>query len=441
MTGGNSISSVLAFIDQARQLYPQTASDISARQNSLDEIRRHIEKLRDYAIDLNNRAQAILGERTRITSQIASEESRLAQLQSQQSRRSDDDKDKSNSLDREIQQTNDHIRDLQAQDAQLSHSFDSTMTVYNDVKTKLDTLTGTAAQLQSDLQAKRSKCAAIAATLFQNAALLNTEAQAVKAQANAFGSISSMRFGASASYAAGSRSSREQELLRYENEAQTQAQMYHALAGGGGSSSAQHRQAIMQRLSGASNPLALNLYNRHAASVQFENDHYNGTPHYLPSTGKINLHADADAQNPKGAGTTYFHEVGHMIDHKSGSGAWLSSNSQYGAALKADVESHISGVMSSHGCNREEAFDIISEELEGTQNHSLSDMFGSMTQCRCQGDWGHRPEYWQQDPDAYMKESFAHMFEASIGSPEKQQRIQQYFPRAYSVFESIIRRA
>lgn len=438
MAGGNSISSVLAFIDQARQLYPQTASDISARQNSLDDIRRHIEKLRDYAIDLNNRAQAILDERTRVTSQITSEESRLAQLQS---RRSDDDKDKSNSPDHEIQQIKDTIRDLQAQDAQLSHSFDSTMAVYNDVKNKLDTLTGTAGQLQSALQTKRSKCAAIAATLFQNAALLNTEAQAVKAQANAFGSISSMHFGASASYAGGSRSAREQELLRYENEAQTQAQMYHALAGGEVSSSAQHRQAIAKRLFSASNPFVLNLYNKHAASVQFEDDHYEGTAYYSPSSGKISLNVDADAQNPKGAGTTYFHEVGHMIDHKSGSGKWLSSNSQYGLALRSDVENHISSVMDIHSCSREQAYDIISEELEGIENHSLSDMFGSMTNCQCQGDWGHRPGYWNADPEAYAKEAFAHMFEASIGSPEKVQRIQKYFPRAYSVFESIIRRA
>lgn len=440
MADGNSVPNIFAFITHARQLYPQTAAYITTRQNSLDEIHGHLEKLHSHALDLNSRAQSLLNDRSAITARIASEESRLAQLQSQQSRSSEAG-DTSNTHSREIQQAKERIRELRAQDEQLSRNFESTMAVYNDAKAKIDSLSSTEALLRSDLQAKRSSCLTVATTLFHNAETLSTEAQAVRRQASDFGHIASMRYGTSASSAASSRSAREQELLLYENEAQTQAQLYQELAGDEVSSSAQHRQAIAKRLFSASNPFVLNLYNKHAASVQFEDDHYEGTAYYSPSSGKISLNVDADAQNPKGAGTTYFHEVGHMIDHKSGSGKWLSSNSQYGLALRSDVENHISSVMDIHSCSREQAYDIISEELEGIENHSLSDMFGSMTNCQCQGDWGHRPGYWNADPEAYAKEAFAHMFEASIGSPEKVQRIQKYFPRAYSVFESIIRRA
>ncbi|MBR5287395.1 MAG: zinc metallopeptidase [Clostridia bacterium] len=440
MAAGNSISSVFDFINQVKHLYPQTASDINTKQNSLDDIHRYVEKLHAYLVDLSSRAQSILSERSRVSVLLENEESRLAQLQSRERQSSSDDDDDDDDLQSEIQEAEESIRYLRDREEELSQSFDRTMDSYNETKARRDSLTHTAAQLESDLRAKRGKCGTIATKLSQDADILGNEVQAVKRQASALHSIASMRFGASASQAAGSRSSREQELLQYESDARTHAQLYQMLAGGDNSSSAQHRQAITQRLSGASNPLARNLYNKHAASVQIENDHYEGTAHYNPSTGSINLHAGADAQNPKGAGTTYFHEVGHMIDHKSGSGGWLSSDPQYGNALKADVESHISNTMAKNNCSRAEAFDIISDELTGTENHSISDMFGSMTNGQCQGDWGHSRNYWQNDSTAFQKESFAHMFEASIGSPEKLQRIQRYFPRAYSVFESLIRR-
>ncbi len=62
-----------------------------------------------------------------------------------------------------------------------------------------------------------------------------------------------------------------------------------------------------------------------------------------------------------------------------------------------------------------EAYDIISEEISGVWASGISDICGALTACRCQGDWGHSPEYWEKEPSRVEKEAFANMFEASIG--------------------------
>ena len=86
-----------------------------------------------------------------------------------------------------------------------------------------------------------------------------------------------------------------------------------------------------------------------------------------------------------------------------------------------------------------EAYDIISEEISGVWASGISDICGALTACRCQGDWGHSPEYWEKEPSRVEKEAFANMFEASIGDNKKLTMMKNYFPTAYSRFEAIIK--
>lgn len=189
-----------------------------------------------------------------------------------------------------------------------------------------------------------------------------------------------------------------------------------------------------------SNVLVKELYNEYSDEIRIIDFDHTGVAYYSPSSKGIKLNAMADMHNPTGNFSTYFHEAGHMVDDYAGNGhTWLSSDPEYRKCLYQDMESYVQKTIVCKHCERPEAYDIISEEISGVWNPGVSDIFGSLTECRCQGTWGHDPSYWQEDTTRVEKEAFANMFEASIGSGEKLENMKKYFPRAYARFEYIIR--
>ena len=182
------------------------------------------------------------------------------------------------------------------------------------------------------------------------------------------------------------------------------------------------------------------LYSEYANSIRLVDYDYQGTPFYNSVSNGIKLNAMEDLHNSTGNLSTYFHEVGHMMDDYAGNGhSWLSSDSEFAKALRNDVEAYVHKIMIAKHCDEDEAYDIISEEISGDWNAGVSDIFGSLTRCKCQGDWGHHVTYWQSDPSKIEKEAFANMFEASIRDEKKLREMKKFFPRAYSRFEYIIR--
>lgn len=202
-----------------------------------------------------------------------------------------------------------------------------------------------------------------------------------------------------------------------------------------------YRFEVNKRLNSAgTNPVVKELYDEYANSIRVVDYDYQGTPFYNSVSNGIKLNAMADLHNSTGNMSTYFHEVGHMMDDYSGNGhAWLSSNPEFAKALRDDIEAYVNHIMITKHCDLDEAYDIISEEISGDWNAGVSDIFGSLTGCRCQGDWGHHITYWQSDPTKIEKEAFANMFEASLGDEKKLNEMKRFFPRAYSKFECIIR--
>lgn len=190
----------------------------------------------------------------------------------------------------------------------------------------------------------------------------------------------------------------------------------------------------------STNDVAKNLYSEYQNEICIADNNYMGTAHYNPFTSAIKLNTSADAENCTGPGSTYFHEVGHFLDDRAGNGhAWLSSEPAFRSALEKDVDKYIDNTMLIFGCSQEEAYDIVSGQLEGDSLAGVSDIFGSLTGCRCQGDWGHSVNYWLRDTSNVEKEAFANMFEASIGSEDKIVQMKRFFPTAYATFENIIR--
>lgn len=188
------------------------------------------------------------------------------------------------------------------------------------------------------------------------------------------------------------------------------------------------------------NPIAKALYEEYADRIRIVDYDYTGTPFYNSMSNGIKLNAMADLHNSTGNMSTYFHEVGHMLDDYAGNGhAWLSSDEEFGRLLRQDADEYISKTILTKHCEMMEAYDIISEEISGDWNAGVSDIFGSLTNCRCQGDWGHHYTYWQADSTRIEKEAFANMFEASIGDAKKAEAMKGFFPSAYARFETIIR--
>lgn len=190
----------------------------------------------------------------------------------------------------------------------------------------------------------------------------------------------------------------------------------------------------------ASNHLMVKLYNMGQAHIKIGDYTYRGTPVYVFKSRTIYLDAIADLHDPTGHMSAYFHEVGHMLDHFFGNGnAWISSAPEYIEALRQDFDTKVQNVMIKRNCSREEAYDIISEELYGVWESNISDICGALSECRCQGSYGHHPTYWKEEPSRIAIEAFANMFEASIGSKEKKEQMQTWFPSSYECFNKLVK--
>lgn len=205
--------------------------------------------------------------------------------------------------------------------------------------------------------------------------------------------------------------------------------------------SSRYSQEVQLRLyNEQTNPYARRLYNEYSEFIRIVDSNFTGTPFYNSVSKGIKLNMMADLHNPTGNISTYFHEVGHMLDDYSGNGhSWLSDDPLFRDLLEQDAESYIHKVMLEKHCDIEEAYEDVSEEISGDWCANVSDIFGSLTHCRCQGEWGHHYTYWDSDPSRIQKEAFANMFESSIGSAEKIEMMRKYFPNAYRRFEYLLK--
>ena len=166
---------------------------------------------------------------------------------------------------------------------------------------------------------------------------------------------------------------------------------------------------------------------------------YTGTPHFSAQTRQIKMDFAKDAVNPRGAGTTFFHEHGHFVDYLSNStvGGYTSTKGQtFGDLLRSDFDAYIQAVMKANKVNKTNAYALVSQEVRGHLCHSVSDILGGLSKNRCMGSYGHRTAYWSNH-GAVEKEAFAHMFEAQF-SADKYALMQKYFPAALAEFERLL---
>lgn len=151
------------------------------------------------------------------------------------------------------------------------------------------------------------------------------------------------------------------------------------------------------------------------------------------SAGKVYMDFAADAANIRGAGTTYFHEHGHLVDYKTG---YTSHSAKFLDALKQDIETLY---QSTGERKKRDAEYAIMKMLTGdnirNKVNGVSDIVYGLTNGRTGGAWKHEKGYYKGY--AVQEEAFAHMFEASF-STEKQALMKRFFPSAWEVFSKMM---
>lgn len=213
----------------------------------------------------------------------------------------------------------------------------------------------------------------------------------------------------------------------------------HGISSAGGLSGG-YKAVISQRFANA-RPSVRNVFERFSGQLRICDVQYpvTQTAHYSPGGSEkhprgVYYNAMSDMNNPRGAGTTYFHELAHMTDHAAtGFSGNLSNTEEFSRALMQDGENVIA-LYEGLSPERQEAF---LNRLCSDQAHSLSDLLGAVTGSRLCGRYGHSPEYWQR-PGNLQAEAFAHFFEASMGGGIKLRLLQGAFPNAFAVFDRMI---
>jgi len=165
----------------------------------------------------------------------------------------------------------------------------------------------------------------------------------------------------------------------------------------------------------------------------------NEVPHYSPSNNishprGVYFNALNDNSNPRGAGTTYYHEVGHMIDHLATNLTGnISFNDRFGSALLSDGEDIVDlfNNLSNAGCRN--FLSLINKD----SSHSLSDLLEATTSSRIRGAYGHGADYWKTSGNM-QAEAFAHFFEASMGADDKRNLLEMFFPTSIGIFNEMI---
>ena len=193
--------------------------------------------------------------------------------------------------------------------------------------------------------------------------------------------------------------------------------------------------ALMRRFKNGT-PDAQAIFTKYVDAGSVADGHYAGTPHYSPATQTIKMDFATDFVNPRGPGSTFFHEHGHYIDHLSQAVGRLSTKrTDFATVLKDDFAALVKSTQAAHKCTKTEAYAKLSSLVLTPETHSISDIFGGLSRNRARGSYGHRLSYWTGD--AVPVEAFAHLYEAQF-SPNKYALWKQYFPNAVIEFEKLL---
>ena len=160
------------------------------------------------------------------------------------------------------------------------------------------------------------------------------------------------------------------------------------------------------------NKTAKHLFAKYAGGETIDVSMYEGTAHFNTKTKKISMHYKADMRNIRGAGTTWYHEHGHLIDDSLG---MVSRDEHFKELLEQDTFQYRIKYGKEHNLKTYDKVDrAISNDLQDIRRHSaVSDLLDGLTKGNIRGCAGHSIDYWDNQENI-TSEAFAHMFEAQF---------------------------
>ena len=92
------------------------------------------------------------------------------------------------------------------------------------------------------------------------------------------------------------------------------------------------------------------LYKKYMKNIKIKDDSYDGTAHYDGFWNRIKYDKEADSNNERGRGCTYYHEVGHLIDDQSDFNSYTSTDRSYKFydKLKQDIDCWMKKIQKEH---------------------------------------------------------------------------------------------
>ena len=198
------------------------------------------------------------------------------------------------------------------------------------------------------------------------------------------------------------------------------------------------------------------LWNMAEADMKIIDKNFRETAHYDLKRRGILFDAPEDFYNPTRKYKTILHETGHLLDHFMGGQLYLHSyvyegelfsktlieeaNSAVKEELKRLKAEAVSLGRSSKNIKLADAQHSLSktlQELDHAARSEVSDIFSGVTKNKVKGGYYHENKYWRE-AETLPTEAFAHMFCATIQSPESLALIKKYFPKSYEMFEEMI---
>ena len=187
------------------------------------------------------------------------------------------------------------------------------------------------------------------------------------------------------------------------------------------------------------------LYNDYANDLKCLDTNYPGVAHFSQTEGGFKFSETNDINKGLGAGNTFFHESGHMLDYLSGEkGQNLSECNDLTKAIQEDYDDALANIMRNENCSYAEAQSKLSDILwnDPTASSCVSDVFGGISGNKVSGPWGHRNEYWaRRNRSAIGKEAFAEMTADSASNAQGLAFTQKYMPKAYRTYQNMIKGA
>lgn len=203
----------------------------------------------------------------------------------------------------------------------------------------------------------------------------------------------------------------------------------------------QFSECIKEKLVAKDVPYVVKLaYMRIGSRCNIMSSEHSGVAYFDPIRNGIVFNLEEDLHNECGSLSTYFHEVGHMIDYNASLEKRLSDDKEFIAALHSDCKQYINDVITYNNCTIEEAYRIIKSKLMIDNNlySDVSDIMGALTDGKCQNLWGHSRSYWDRDKNRLQREAFANMYSTSMQGEKKIKVMKEFFPTALERFEKLL---